>query len=713
MARILQFNFEDRLTQYIPLITGKSIVDAAINIHADTIVIFARDAWGRTYYESNIARKTEKLGQRDLLKEIVSEAKKQGLKVYVMIGHTTNPELYSIHPDWAQRDKHGNVITMDTNPIDLRDAPLRWPLMCLNSPFVEHVMSEVEEVMRYNVDGVFLDSFRYMPDLERACFCKYCRERFKSEYDIELPIVEDWDNLFFRKSFMWRYMVNVNAIRKIHEYIKSRDKDIPLIYNSHPAGWKGRANRIIELARAYIDIVFAECSEADYQPPGFIAEMVKLSLATSNFKTVWASRNSFHSCLTTISTTPIVVRQGIREAFIAGGEPLYLIFSSAFIQDKRVLDNVADVFKEIEKLEEYMTDCKRIRYAGVVFSNRSRDWGGRNNPEHITDCFRGFYYALLWSGLPVDYIADWQLDEGKIDDYRVIILANTQSMSKKSITNIERRKETGVIATYLASIMDEDGSLLEEFQLQSLLNIEFNGIIKHNWSYIYVNNRHPVTNGVLNQLLLCGDFDREFVTRRTPPNLGWQTRIKVLNDAKVLGLIGEPISEFGYEYENGRSPPLLGSITNDPAIVVNSDHKSVYFTGQIGRLYWRTGLLDYEKLILNSTLWAGGTPPIRLTFNGLVEMEAYMRNGQVLVHLLNHTYDRRIILRGNMGLQRGWSSTVESLMPPRNIVPLSDVRIILSDEFEVSKAYSPITNRKYNLRRSDKTTVVDIDKLHE
>lgn len=713
MARILQFNFEDKLGQYLPVITGKSIVEAARKIHADTLVIFARDAWGRSYYNSRIARRVQKLGNRDLLREVTSEARKYGIKVYVMIGHTANPELYSAHPDWAQRSISGEVITMDTDPLNLNRKPMRWPLMCLNSPFLDHVLEEAREALSYDIDGVFLDSFRYMPDIERACFCSYCREKFKAEKKIDLPTKEEWDSLFYRESILWRYMVNVKAIKAIHNFIKSRNPKLPLIYNSHPAGWKGRANRIVELARDSIDIIFAECSESDYQPPGFISEMVKLSLATSNGKEVWASRNSFHTCLTTTSTTPIAIRQGIREAFIAGGSPLYLVFSSAFIQDKRVLDFVAPVYEEIEKLEEYMEGVERLRYAGVVYSNRTRDWAGRSKPEHVTDCFRGFYYALSWAGLPVDYIADWQLDTGKLEDYSVIVLANTQSMSKEAASNIARLKGKGVVATYLTSLMDEMGNVLEDFQLSDLFDVEFNGVVNLPWSYVYVEKDHAVTRNLDNQLILWGDFNREFTDGRTSPSIGWHARVKAGDKVKVLGWIGEPTTEFGFEYENGRSPPLLGSVTRNPAVVVNEEAKVAYFTGQLGRLYWRLGLPDYENLIVSSVLWAGGEPPVRLEADGLVQLEAYTRNGQVIVHLLNLTFDRRLILRGNMGLQKGWSGTVETVMPPRKIVPLRDLKLVFSEKNEPVNAYSPLTDKKFEIRRKNNKKVVGIDYLEE
>ena len=686
MPRIIQFNFEDRELLYLDKVKGLDIVQLAVELYADTVVLFARDAWGRAYYDSKVARKAGKLGERDLLHEVVEEARKHGLRVVVMIGHTTNPELYSIHPEWAQRDINGVVISMDTNPVGEKNPALRWPLMCLNSPFLDMVLEEVREVLSYGVAGVFLDSFRYMPDFEKACYCENCRRKYKEETGKELPTTENWDSRAYREVFNWRYMVNARSIEKIYRYLKSLNKDAILVYNNHPAGWKGRANTVVEVARNNLDVVFAECSEADYQPPGFIAEMVKLTAKLSGGKRVWATRNVFHGALTTTSTSPIAIKQGVREVFMASGDPMVLVFSSTYAQSPSFKDPVKEVFAEVEKLEEYMEGAKRLKYAGVVYSNRSRDWAGREDPRHVTDEVRGFYYALAYSGVPVDFVVDHELDEDLFEDYKVLVLPYTASMSRRAVENIEKYSaERGVVATYLTSIMDEEGNYLEEFQLSSVLGVSYRGLLKYPWSYVVLTREHPVTSGVPDRVVLWGDYDRVFRDKRTPPYLGWHARVEPREGVEVLGYVGEPVEEYGHEYENGRSPPLLASVTNNSAVVVNGRH-SVYFTGQLGRLYWRLGLLHHEKLILNTTRWVGGEPEVSVETTGLVLFEPYTRSGQLIVHLLNASYDRRLILRGNVDDPLMWHSTVETMMPPRRVIPV-EVSLKVKG-FEPTKAYS-------------------------
>jgi len=695
-TRVLQFNFEDAEAYGVDRITGAMIVELAVRLGANTITLFARDAFGRAFYDSKIAPKIAKLGKRDLLREVVEEARKKGIDVVAMVGHTTNPVLYSKHPDWAQVDREGKVITMDTDPpLRRRDKP-SWPLMCLNSPFIDHVKSEIEEVLAYGVSGVFLDSFRYMPDADRACFCNACRRLFKEEKGYEPPEEANLDSEAYREAFKWRLEVNVRRLRELKAHIHTLGKGAILAYNSHPYAWRGRANTIAEQAKDSVDVFFAECSEADYQPPGFIAEMVKLTRALTG-KSVWASRNSFHTTLTPQQTSPLAIRMGLREAFAGGGWPLFLVFASTFINGVQE-EAVRVAFREVEKLEDYMARAKPLRYVGIVWSNRSRDWSGSLG-QHIADSFRGYYYALLKEGLPVNYVSDTSLDSGDFSGYKAIIMENVRSLSGTATSNLKRYadKGGGIVAAYKTGVLDENGGNLEETRLSEVLGIRFNGVLRADWSYFEIlDPTHALFKGVNAREILIGDFDKEFMSSRVPPELGWQALVE--SEAQKLARIVLPSREYGNEYENGRSPPPPTVKTEHPAILAGENW--VYFSGQVGRAYWRTGLPSLGSLILNTVIYTAGPPPVQALSPGFVELEAYeSSSSEILVHLLNHTYADRIITRSNTCPNTSWTSTADAVHPPTKVVPLS-VKLVFRG-VTPRKVYSPLTNKEYRVEKEN------------
>jgi len=115
---------------------------------------------------------------------------------------------------------------------------------------------------------------------------------------------------------------------------------------------------------------------------------------------------------------------------------------------------------------------------------------------------------------------------------------------------------------------------------------------------------------------------------------------------------------------------------------------------------------------LNAVEWAAGPPPVRVISDGVIELEAYLRNGQILVHLINHTYAGRIIVRGNTALHDAWASTAESVHPPTRVVPLRNVKVLLRG-YEISAAHLPLEGKSIPLERKGEVTEIVLPKLEE
>jgi len=267
----------------------------------------------------------------------------------------------------------------------------------------------------------------------------------------------------------------------------------------------------------------------------------------------------------------------------------------------------------------------------------------------------------------------------------------------------------GIIATYKTGILDENGARLEETRLNEILGISFNSIIKSSWSYLRLNKNHSIVNDINGKYILWGDFDREFMYTRTPPEIGWHAMIKY-SKGDVIGHITLTNREYGNEYENGRSPPPPLIDTNMAGIV--AEDKWVYFSGQPGRIYWRTGSPNIKKLIINSVKYIAGEPPVRVETQGFAELEAYRRNGQIILHILNHTYPDRIIVRGNTAINTMWASSPECVHPPIRVVPLTDVNIIIRN-MEIQRVYEPLKNKFHRFQYNGNEVKIDIPRLNE
>lgn len=719
-VRVLQFNIEDRYGAVVSSITGRELVDLAKRINANVLVLFARDPWGRAFYRETRVNPVHPKLKRDLVREVVEEARRNNIRVVVMVGHTANKYMYRIHSDWAQVNYRGETILLEHVPYNEEGYEPEWPQMCINSPYIDYVEEEIREVLRYGVDGVFLDSFRYQPDLERACYCKWCRESFREKHGYDMPVKPNWSDSRWRELWKWRYSVVVDKLKRMYSVVKESSPDTLFMYNSHPGGWAGRTNRVVEMARDFIDVVFAECSEVDHQPPGFITEMVKLTRAMSGGKPVWASRNYFHLYRTVSPTTPLAIRQGLREAILGGGSPWLLVFSVSYRQDPSIVDAAKQVFEEHSRLEEYL-DAEPLYYAGIVVSNNTRDFYGRDHPEKYVDEVRGFYYALVHSHVPVEFISEKDAaDPGILRRYRVVVLANTVCCSSKLLSSIREYVANGgrVIATYMSTTMDEDCVERNEFGLSEVLGVEMKGVVDSSWSYVIPVQDHPVFSSLGNRKhILWGDMSYDFISSRTAGDIGWHVLVEPTGGSRVLAVLGLPSSRWGFEYTLGRSPPPLGVVTRNPSIVENKygSGVSLYYTGQLGRHYWRTGLPEYGYLIRDSVLYLGGKPPVIVDAPETIASEVFMQENRVIVHLLNHTYNQRILAIGIGKTKQPLPpySSNEAVHPPRSVVPVSGVVVRVKAGDTRYRVYSPLTGRDYEYRIVDGYAEVTIDRLGE
>lgn len=703
-VRVVQFNVEDRYGVYVPRISGRRLAELAEDLHANVIVVFARDPWGRLFYRGSSLGPVHGKMRGDLVRELVEEAGKRGIRVVLMVGHTANKFLYKLHGDWAQVNRHGEVIMLEHVPANEKEYEPEWPILCINSPFIDHVKREVAEALGLKASGVLLDSFRYQPDPDKSCYCRWCRDLFRREYGYDMPVEPRWSDSRWKDLWDWRYRVVARRLKEIKEVIRNvGGVGTPLIYNSHPGGWGGRNNRVVEESRESIDVVMVESSEADREPPGFISEMSKLSRAVSGGKPVWSTRNYFHMYRTTTATTPVAIRQGLREAIVAGASPWLLVFSSSYIQDPSGLEAARKVFEEHEKLEELLDGAEPVRYAAIVYSTKTLDHYGRSQPQHYVDEVRGFYYALQHSHVPVEYVSARDIRLEVLQKYRVVILANTVCLSDESSREIMEyvRKGGGLVATYLASTWDCNCVERYEPSVAPALGVTLKGLLRLDWSYLVIGDfKHPVTRSVGKRIIPWGDMDYSFYNTRTSPELGWHTLIEPYAGTSTVAYIGLTEFPWGDEYTLGRSPPPISRETKASAVVVNrfGEGKTVYFTGQLGRHYWRLGLPEYQALIKGSVTYVGGPLPVVVDAPSTVQAEPWRQGDRIILHLLNHTYNQRILNRGLGDARQPVAAfgSHEAVHPPVEVIPVHDVRIRLDLEalglgYEAYSAWLPLS----------------------
>jgi hypothetical protein len=136
--------------------------------HVNSINVFAKCMHGYTYYDTAIAVRHPSL-KRDLLGEMIQVLRPAGIAVNYYYGLTWDALAAARHPEWRILDRTGKPVIFGG-----QNSGVLWQQVCLNSPYLDQVERENEEILKkYRADGAWFDIAWTPP---AGCFCRWCRE---------------------------------------------------------------------------------------------------------------------------------------------------------------------------------------------------------------------------------------------------------------------------------------------------------------------------------------------------------------------------------------------------------------------------------------------------------------------------------------------------------------------------------------------------------
>ncbi len=717
LLKAVQFNIEDPYGFYADKIRAETLVALARKVHADVLIVFARDAWGRVFYEGSRLYPRHPTAALDV-RELVEKAHERGIRVVVMAAHTANRYLYRLHPDWAQRNRDGEVIVLEHYPRAEKVRDPHWPQICPNSPALElFFVPEVEEAVAHTgADGLLLDSFRYLPDPPKACFCKHCRAKFRREYGYDLPVEVNIEDEAFREAWEWRYRVTVRALEQMREAVKRANPEALYFYNSHPAGWAGRGNVVVSKARDVLDAVFAEASETDVRGPGLLSIITKLSKALlGEGKPVFVSRNLFYDLRPVQSPPGATIRLGVYEIVAAGGLPIATIFSSQFFEDQRAIDHLAEAYEVVDRVRDYVEGSHPIRYIGILFDTDTHDKYYWNRPEYYIGEVEGFAFMAMHRHLPWGFISTQDLLGGiDLAGYPVIIAAGTSVLGEDEEEVLRNYVEEGgfLVVTHEFGLMRPDYTYREALALQDILGVKYEGTLWFGYSFLDLED--AIWEG-LPKAIPLGDHSAAFVRERVEPKLGEVVRARPAG-ARVLAWTRMGRSAYGYEYTLGRSTPAPDSRLNLSGIAYRETGggRTLYYSVRLGAHYSRLGHPDYAELFMRPLARFGPKPPLTVEAPETVQAEYYRKGDAYVIHLVNHTYNQRILSAPTGPSKQAPPSfdPTYRVHPIKEVIPVRGVRIRVNGEGDYT-ARGLVSGRDLRVSRGKDGILVELDEIRE
>jgi len=579
-----------------------------------------------TMYQSQYLPHHPELGDRDPLRDLLTECKKYAIKVYPYNAfyHHLSAETSERFPDWAMRKQDGS----------------RLEYACQNNPdFVSTYAAACKEIVQnYDVAGMYFDGPGELPNSRistglvkhQYCYCEFCKKAFYDRYHSPMPIESDVENdPVLRTRMLTTHMRGMEFITsETCKAIKSV-RNIPVIMNACDPVKRFIRHSSVEytdgalmaeiardstymeaLARTKIGAAFAKASWC-YCPIGPHEELVSYDdLETELFGLLYLSH---------------------------GGTPLIETMQSYFY-DPRGIASVNRLLSHMQKNEDLYSAFTPVPFIALHSSDQTARWFSsldRNTRSGHWDnrYFCGAFAALTHAHQQFEVILDGHVDLQKLSRYRALLLANTACLSDSQVEAIRQfvRNGGGLIATQHTSLRDENGNLRSDFALTDLFKVSYQheqearpGRLGDGDPYLFIEHNHPIFEGL--------ESSKFIYCEKQPYPI-----VNVLEGGSVIAKMY--IKNVGESFA-----PIQFSEVRDAGIVVSTFGKGrvVYIAPPLDYIYGQREFHDVRQIVSNAINWITlNETPLKTSAPICVTANLTERCNQRALHLINYTGNRQ------------------------------------------------------------------------
>jgi hypothetical protein len=577
------------------------------------------------YYPTQIRfhHRSAWLGDRDVLGDLVSGCRKQGMVILVRTDpHATYDDVQAAHPDWIAVDAQGN-------PRRHWASPEMW-VTCGLGPYNFEFMTEVKrEIMsRYRVDGVFINRW----DGSGKCYCQHCRANFKAASGFELPRTDNPQEPALRAYLLWRQQRLFDLWRL----------------------WDGEMRKINPDSCVIPNTGGGALSSLDMRQIGQWAPMLVADRqARRGVAAPWANGKNGKEYRATMGRKPIAglfsvgleepyrwkdsvqsdaeIRVWVLDGMANGMRPWFSKFSGV-LHDPRWLKPVEDIYDWAYKCERYLRHETPMARVALVYSQQTAwFYGGPRAAAKVEDHTLGWYQALVEARIPFEMAHDGLLAAAQVGQFKTLILPNIAALSDAQCEQLRAFVKNGgsLIATCETSLYDEWGLRRKDFGLADLFGLTWKGRIEgpmHN-SYLRLEHQavphHPLFKGLEDAPRIVNGVSRLEVEPREKFAQAPITLIPSYPDLPMEKVFPrQPQTDIAGVYL--RELPSAGRI--------------VYFPWDIDRTFWEVLSVDHFKLLRNTVEWATNEKPIvEVTGPGFLDITAWRNPDAVVIYLVNLT----------------------------------------------------------------------------
>jgi hypothetical protein len=585
------------------------------------------------YYPSRfpLQHRAEFLNGRDLFGELTTAAHHDGLWVMArMDSNRAAEDFFQAHPDWFARDRDGRPIRAAEKYV-----------ACINSPYYSEYLPDVlrEIIERSHPDG-FTDNSWAGLGREAICYCGNCASAFRAKTGKDLPREADWNAPAYREWILWSY-ARRTELWEFNNLVTREAGGADCIWsgmNSGSVTAQARSFRDLKAIASRATIVMLDHQRRDddtgFQQNGDTGKrihgLIGWDALAPESMAMYESGPGYYR----VAAKPAAEARMWMIAGIAGGIQPWWHHVGAAAEDRRMYDSAEPVMRWHQANERYLIDRTPVATVGLVWSQRSTDFFGRDDPETRVDAaYTGFMHALVRARIP--YLPVNVDDIEAASSLRTLVLPNVGALSDAQAAAIRRFVNGGgsLVATGETGLYTEWGEPRPDYALADLIGCHRSAdalparapraASLHTYLRLPADlrSRHEVLHG------LDGTDVIAFGGTSTP--------LRVDAGASVVATFVPPFPTYPPETAWMRQPS-----TDIPGIVLTERGRGrvAYLPADLDRRYAAEHLPDHARLLANVIRWAAGaTIPLDVKGTGLVDCHLYAQPGRLILHLVNLT----------------------------------------------------------------------------
>lgn len=375
--------------------------------------------------------------ERNIALEIIKDAHNEGCKIIVYHRHMEDKYMAEEHPDWVCVNWKGNRLNSS-----------RGHYMCFNSPYAGYFQKRLIELVNMGADGFYLDEI-HMP--KSGCWCRHCKEKFIKETGYNHP------KNINHKDPVWNKLADFNnrtierTIKKWRDAVHSKNGEVVMLVSGYM--WPAMTDR--HLSNRLFRV--ADSMKTEFSLPLRVPEHSIFTVDNTMSPFEKDIKLALGYCMARDAAdgrpAHIWVHGVTREAaslYATAGVLTHGCIANIDIGEETIPNKMFNAaFALGNKVSPYIADATPLRWCAIHYSELSRDqYITQSSDEAVKKTIYPVYGAfavLLRAHLPVGIVTDSQVEDGLLNDYKILFLPDKGGFTDKMRSEVKRFEQQGGI----------------------------------------------------------------------------------------------------------------------------------------------------------------------------------------------------------------------------------------------------------------------------